>query len=106
MKPLLAEPRADRAKNWRATSRRRFNQMANWIAASVKHAIAAIDQNTVIQLMEPKRPKKLQNEQRNRRGLLRGNTLARPCKFYTTCPPKKVKSRYGLAAYSGDRGSG
>jgi len=27
--------------------------MAKWIVASVKHTIAAIDQNTVIQLMEP-----------------------------------------------------
>jgi hypothetical protein len=32
----------------------------------------------------------LQNEQRNRHELQSGDTLARPCKFYTTWRPREV----------------
>jgi len=57
---LSRAPRADSAKRRCAISRRRFNQMAKWIAASVKHTADAIDQTTVIQLTGPKGLKRWQ----------------------------------------------
>src|SRR5262249_15451647 len=66
--------------------------------ASVKHTADAVDQTTVIQLMEPHGAKKLQNEQGEWHELLRGDTFARPYELYTTSPLREAKSSYGLAA--------
>ena len=81
-----------------------FQPNGKWIAASVKHIADAIDETTVIQLMEPNGSKKLQNEQRDRHELLHGKTLARPCELYTTWPLREVKSRHDLTTRFGHRG--
>jgi hypothetical protein len=55
--------------------------MAKWIATSVKQTTDAIDQTTVIQLMEPYGWKKRQNDQRDGHEALSGDTFARPANF-------------------------
>src|SRR5205823_11849800 len=101
MKPVPAAPRADRAKSKCAASRRRFSQMAKWIATSVKHTADAIDQTTVIQLMESNGLRKWQEADRwHGANCYAGIPSHGPAIFTRFCLWGKSYLRTGRASYS------